>query len=339
MDEIEDELCICSHILQHILQTGELNVTYLMKLLLGETRSVNGQFFQVQTKEQRYLCRYSTQATFVQGQEYMLQDLPFEQITVMHKASPIALIVIDNQDEFDNWSIQERQRTLDAICLGLVISKAKYRRFDFIMSVYSECQAIVDRMSSFINGMGMKKLAVADSYVADLSRLLFLASDFMAIDIERIRLDPEPIDIIQFFHRTVKDFAWAEKNVSLQINNTIPRIIFIDRKRLQQIMMAIMKALGKTNAVLDIDYVDYSSSQNRGVFLVMTLIPKGIDVNFAQRFRVEHLSVESLELSICQRLCELLSGTYEVKSNNLIIKLKVDTYDDTKHEKKDQSIW
>lgn len=338
----EDNPCMCSLILQQILQTGELDITYLMKILMDATNSKHGQFFLVQNDQKRYLCKFTTaQDLYMQGQEYALQDLPSEPLIAMHKSTPLAFIVLENQDIFDSWSNQDRQRIMYTISVGLVTSKMKDHRYDFNMSVYSDCKKLVDQVLQHISGM--KKVEFVDSSLSEVSRILYLAADFMSIDAERIRLTPEPIDTRQFFRRTIKDFTAG--NMNLVIRDAVPRMIIVDRLRLQQILIAVFNQLNKLKADMLVDFRDYSSSsQARDFFLVLTLTPNmtASNIAFTQNFHVDHLSIPTLELSICKRLCALFSGTYDVYDNNLTMKIKIDTPDDAQGQgyiKKQRRFW
>ena len=324
-----DKMCACTAVLQQILQTGEIDHTYVMNLLLAATHSQNGQFFEVQSGSHLYKCQFSTNSTFIKGKDYTLNELPLEQITVMHKSSPIAIIVIDNQDDYDNWEDIDRQRVMNAICVGIVMAKTKTRRYEFTINVFEQCKSIVSRLSSRVQAFNMgKRLEFIDNALSALSRLLYLASEFLIIDTEQVQVESAVVESHQFFQQMVKEFAGS--NVSLRISPKTPNVIIVDRLKLQKILIGVFQALEDKQSIhwnMDVDFADYSSSQGQMYFVTFRLWTNQSNMEKPNRFTIHQLSVDTLELSISKRLCELLSGTYEPTANSLTIKIRVDVPD------------
>ncbi len=326
---------ISASILQQVLQVGYLNYDKLMENLMRITKSKDAQFFEVLSgnAESKYVCKYSTTTEFIAGMIYTLNDLPFDQITIMHKSSPISMISLDNQSEFDIIPDDCRQRILDSICIGIVMGNLKDTKFTFTMSVCRELSRIVTEISDLFANlqipdsqiMDKETANTIDTYLTDVIRILYETIDYMEIDSENVVLQNDPVDVNEFIDEIIGLFTVG--NVTKIVDESVPKIVLMDKTRVQQILIAVLKKVTDlTDIHFKVSLFDISSSGSQDVFIAFrTSSPKTKESQEIQeRFQIDHVTVSSLDLFICKRLCEIMSGTFEVDESGVMMKVKID---------------
>lgn len=325
---------ISATILQLVLQIGYLDHEKVMKSLMEFTKSKVSQFFEVVFgSNSTYICRYSSTKDYITGEKYKFDNLPFDQITIFHKSSVIAIVCLDNQDEFDSISQECRQRILDSICIGIVMGNLKDSNFNFTMSVCKELSRIITQIMDFFTSLTSSSSTKMDPdisgkidlYLTDVIRILYDTIDYIEIDAEKIELQKDVVNMIDFVKETIEIGSFG--NIGKDIDDNVPAVLILDKERVQQMLISVLKKINDlTEMRLQVSFVDYSSIDSFDVFIVFRFYSTKFRNNteMKKRFTVDHVSVSSLDMFISKRLCEIMNGTFDVREDGIIVKIKTD---------------
>jgi hypothetical protein len=329
---------ISANILQNVLQIGHLDHRRAIDALMKMTNSQDAQFFEVFSATQIFLCRYSSSDRYILGQEYTFEDLPNEQYPIFHKNNIIAIISLDKLQNFEDMSDDFRQRIHDSICIGLVMGNLNDSKFSFTMSVCQTLSQVVTQILESFSELSQKTQFQADSAknvktindsLTQVISILYDTIDYIEIDSEKAVLQKNLVDISALIDETLVILG---TNTPKEIDDGVPTRVFMDKDRVQTMLISTLKKVQDlTDVHLQISYADYSTLESQDVFLIFRVFSYNIKTNqeIMKRFRVQNVSVSSLDIFVVKRLCENMKGTFEVSENGLLMKINADVPGET----------
>jgi hypothetical protein len=332
------ESIISSSILQNVLQVGHLDYKRTMDGLLEITKSTKGQFFEaVSTGSLSFNCKFSTSDDYIVGDKYDYEELPNDQYPIFHKSNPIAIISLNVNSTLGHVNDEIRQRIHDSICIGLVLGTFKHDKYTFTITV---CQALGRIVTQVLEVLGkvvpsksrtdQDNIILINTYLEEVITIIYDTMDYIEIDAEKIQIERNLVPILPFIEESLM-ITNESSSIMKDIDDTVPLSLIFDRKRLQQMLISILKKLSDmTDIRLKVSMKTIGTGEGTDYILVLRIYSETSRQNaeMVRRFQTEEISVTSLNIFVVKRLCEIMQGTFNVDEYGLVMTVKVDLIED-----------
>jgi hypothetical protein len=321
----ENHRDISGSLLRNILQTGGLDYGVTMSYLMQLTNSRSGQFFEKSQMGTWFICKYTTDPSYVVSNKYEVSSLPYNQYAIYYRNEILAIISLENPDPLEDLTDDCQARIHHSICVGIVMKDLRETKYSFTLSVCNVFHDIMlkiaadfDEISSQVR-TNRTNVDGINSLVNDLFAIIFNVVDFLEIDTEKVRLETSVTHIPTFIidvlskHETI----WSH-HVSLHIEDNAKQTASFDSGKLRSILMSILKRLTKvSNLHLNI------SLTVRG--LVCSIFSRSPSANhlIVENIQAERISIESLDIFVAKRLCEIMKGQFIVNESGVTITVAV----------------
>jgi hypothetical protein len=317
---------ISASLLQNILQIGYLDYGITMDALMQLTKSKIGQFFEKSQTGSLFICKYSTNQMYIVDDKYAIDTLPVNQYAIFHRNQVLAIISLDNQDALDDLADDYQKRISDSICIGLVMGTLRESKYTFTISVCNALSNIVSQVITMFDNL-IPKLRTDRRYIDqinsslnDVIAIIYDVTDYLEIDAEKVKLEANVVSISSFTAEISAQYEtiWQHK-VYIDVEDAAQRTVTFDKRWVQQMLISILKKL------VDIPNLQmrvYFPSRGVLTFTIFSPVPR-VNQDIVKKVQSEKISVNSLDIFIVKRLCEIMKGRLEVEETGVSITISV----------------
>lgn len=317
---------ISASLLQNILQIGYLDYGITMDALMQLTKSKVGQFFEKSQTGSLFICKYSTNEMYIVDDKYAIDTLPVNQYAIFHRNQVLAIISLDNQDALDSLADDYQKRISDSICIGLVMGTLRESKYTFTISVCNALSNIVSQVITMFDNlipklrMDRRYIDQINSSLNDVIAIIYDVTDYLEIDAEKVKLEANVVSISSFTAEISAQYEtiWQHK-VYIDVEDAAQRTVTFDKRWVQQMLISILKKL------VDIPNLQmrvYFPSRGVLTFTIFSPVPRA-NQDIVKKVQSEKISVNSLDIFIVKRLCEIMKGRLEVEETGVSITISV----------------
>lgn len=305
-----------ANILKTVIQTGTINYKDVTESLMKLTNSSAGQLFL--SLDSKFICKYSSQSKYLANKEYIYEDLPDEQYTIF-STKPVAILCMENAIDLYDLKDSYRTRINDVICLSIIFSQMKQSKYTFTISL---CRTLGDIISSVLTSEETSVSTIQEPLTKMIS-LLNDAEDYVEIDSENIQLEKEVVSMNIFINQVI---SMTDLRIILNINDHVPKNVYIDTNRVTQILLTIFSKLNSLTSPIHLNvYVEnYTTMLETDIYLSFRIFADTAKDNLTiQRcLQAENVTMDTLNTIVAKKLCELMSGQCKIKENGIIFTIK-----------------
>ena len=318
---------VSASILQNVLQIGHLDFSRAMDLLMQLTESKEGQLFEKSQAGSLFVCRYSNTQSYTVDEKYTTDALPANQYTIFHRATIIATVCLSNQDAFDDLPEDMQQRIHDSICIGLVMGHLWDSKYAFTISVCNALSNIISKVIDMFDAMakrmrGEKRYVdQINSYLNDVMTIIYDTIDYLEIDSERVQLQKNVVNMADFLHEVSTQYETIfSHKVNIDLQDRAKRPFVFDKRWVQQMLISLLKRC------VDIPNLQLQVSLSNGTILIFRIYSTVLRSNaeIMQKLQAEKISVDSLDVFVVKRLCDIMQGKFELDTDGVNMAISVE---------------
>lgn len=317
-------------ILEDVLQSGHIPYEKLIKNLMVETSSSFGYFFQSKSSLSSQLaCKYTSDAAFDKEKSYSWDSDEISSLnsfTIYYKSNPIALISLENMRKlWENRSKLEIGRFHNAICISVVLDHCMREKYTFTKSICDSVQTVIANILQLTSSKSAESQKIV-KMLEDVSTMLLDTMDYNEIDVGNLTLERDYVPMKDFIKETLR---FVGLNPPLDIDDNVPDVLVFDRSRVQLMLIDVLRRVMNVRELfIKVQFKDYtfqtSSSQNLTFRLSSALSSQNKEIK--SRYEADQLELETIDIFLVKRLCELMSGTVDVtEESGLELKIRVES--------------
>lgn len=308
-------------LIHHVLDHGRLDPSFLINNLMRLTGSTNGHFFV--NLDDKIICKYST-GGYTVNMSYSIESLPpFEEcFYIAYRTSTVAIICMDNVPQLESLPHVRRTDLHDSISISLRLEGLSEANHAFIQCLSNAVTGLVQKSLTSTGNIDMTSLY---NNLTTITTLMNDAQSLSALENDKVNLDIRKMSMRNYINAVGKNINDTLVNLDIAIDASVPEILALDPRRVQQILRTIIsKMVHVTKLALNVKARMKNQSETYLIF-ELNVLEQSNNTDLTNSLVTSSSTIESIGVRIVKLLIQQMHGTMTITTDTVTITIKCDT--------------